>query len=184
MKAALHESVVPAFPIVAKERHTKLWWIVGGAVGMGGAVLILTLGFLRGVEGAAVPDVSLDIYVQHGLTLRPARSGDSVVRGDALELTYSSLEPRFITVVSRSADGATRLLFPEDGVATRLQAGDNTPLLHGPLWVDRGGVDTFYAIFCAQPLAVEPILAALRDGALPGLPANCDFDTVRLKKNL
>jgi hypothetical protein len=103
----------------------------------------------------------LSFYILHDGAVRPGTDGERVQPGDRLEFAYSSERDAFLAIVSIDAARKASAYYEQDGRAARIGASsravlDRSTLLDGTL-----GPETIYALVCAEPIAVTPLLQAL-----------------------
>jgi hypothetical protein len=153
------------------------WALFGGAaLALGALVLILVP---RGEEtatrrkGAPV----FQAYVKGASGVRAVATGDAVRAGDAIQFELPAVDA-FVAVLGRDGAGRAAVLFPAGERAAR-PAG---PARSSNVIDDAPGPETFQVFFCAEPVALEPLRAALeRDAAAPA-PPGCSVEVLTLKK--
>lgn len=132
-------------------------------------------------------------FVKRGDAVARGASGERVAPGDALQLTYTTQAPAHLAVLSVDASGAASVYYPAGPRAERIEPGREVPLPSSVVLDDTLGEERIFALFCADPIEIEPVRAALAarpaslpfpSAALPSppLPASCEVDAVTLHK--
>jgi hypothetical protein len=119
------------------------------------------------LEKAGPVAAPLNFYVQHGLTVRPVRAGDTIARGDAVTMTASSAQQVWLALW-HDLGGTPRAIF-----AGNVGPGDDAPLAVPPIQTGSLPAQTFHALICS---------AAPETAAVHGpLPPGCAAETLTLR---
>jgi hypothetical protein len=135
------------------------------------ATLLITLWPHAGVRRKG-PPVSVGMYVQHGQAVRRALPGEVVAPGDALRFVYSSAEPAYLAILSVDGAGTASVYFPDGPLAVSMPMAEEAALPLGTQLDGVLGAEEVVALFCQQPLQLEPVRQALQatPSVLPQLP--------------
>jgi hypothetical protein len=157
--------------------------IVGAALAAAAAVLLM----LPHEDGASTlrskGAPQLGMVIKRGERTFRAESGARVRAGDLVRFTYSSDRPRHLAVIGLDARVA-QLYFPTEAStgARRVPAGSDAALDFSVELDATPGEEHVYGLFCDEPIALEPVRAALeRERALPEL-AGCAVARLVLHK--
>lgn len=156
------------------------------------AVGVLAIGLGKGLvssdaESSGAPSVrtkggpSIGFYVKRGEHIRRGSSGEVVQPGELVRFTYSTEQPVYFALLHGDAEGAA-VHFPTQPNAEKLHAGRDVPLDFSIRLDALLGTERVYGVFCDDPIALEPVRAALeRTGHIPEL-SRCRVDPVVLNK--
>jgi hypothetical protein len=123
----------------------------------------------------------IGFYVKRGEQVVRGMSGEKVHQGDRLRFTYSSDTASHLGLIYHHARGATTY-FPLEARAAAVRPGHDVALDFAIELDADLGVERVFALFCANPIALEPVRAALQaTGRLPDL-ADCTIDIIVLDK--
>jgi anti-sigma factor RsiW len=103
----------------------------------------------------------LAFYVLHDGAVRPGTDGERVQPGDHIEFAYASAHDAYLAIVSIDAARKASVYYAKDGRAAPLRAANRAVLEQSTLLDETLGPETVYALVCAQPIAVAPLLEAL-----------------------
>jgi hypothetical protein len=103
----------------------------------------------------------LAFYVLHDGVVRPGVDGERVHPGDHLEFAYASERDAYLAIISIDAARKASVFYAKDGYAAPMPAASRAVLDQSTLLDDTLGPETVYALVCAQPIAVAPLLQAL-----------------------
>jgi hypothetical protein len=123
-------------------------------------------------------------YVKYGAAVTPGAAGETVLAGDTLQFTTTT--PRdgaYFALIA--VDGARKasVYYPAGPRAAPIDHGRDVPLGASTVLDDVLGDETAYAFFCAEPIALEPLRAAVeRAPEHPPVPASCELDRVSYVK--
>jgi anti-sigma factor RsiW len=172
---------------------TPAWrrlWIVPAAAAVVSALLLFVVLERRDAPG---PDAAAGtrrkgggaafrLHVGRAGAVLRVVAGDVVHPGERLQLTYSSDEPGFVAVLARDGAGAVSVYFPV-GAATAWPAppGQDRPLPASTMLDGVLGLETIFALHCADPIEIEPVRARLAAGAT-GFPRSCTVEELSLEK--
>ena len=115
---------------------------------------------------------ALAMYVQHGTAVRRAAPGESVSPGDAVRFSITAPAAGFVAVLSLDAEKRASVYFPLGAQAAPTAAGADLALPQGTRLDATVGEEHLTALFCTAPVALEPLRAALEQGAFQ-LPDGC-----------
>ncbi|MDI3287506.1 DUF4384 domain-containing protein [Polyangium sp. 15x6] len=123
-------------------------------------------------------------YVKHGAAVTPGAAGESVYPGDTLQFTYTmQRDDAYFALIS--VDGARKasVYYPSAPRAVRITRGNDVPLDQSTVLDDVLGAETTYALFCADPIELEPLRVAFEAAPdSPPIPAGCEVDRVSFVK--
>ena len=116
---------------------------------------------------------ALRFYVLHDGLVRPGSDGERVEPGDRIQFTYTSDRDAYLLIASIDAAGNASAYYADAERAAEIAAGSGVALARSTLLDATLGPETVYALLCAQPISVAPVLAALqrtpeRAPAVPG----------------
>lgn len=139
------------------------------------AVAVFVLACLGGLAAVALETGSSDApsltaYVQHGLSVRPVRSGAVLAAGDTVALTYSAGKAAWVGIWVQAGPATHRLY------AGPAQAGEGVVVPHPPMAVQL--TQTFYAMFCPSEAALDGVDLSAAVVRMPG----CVVESVRLTR--
>lgn len=163
------------------------WWALSGAFATAAAAAAALILVWR----AAPDDDSvrtkgsdkLGFFVLHAGSIREGASGEIVQPGDRLQVVYTTKQPRYLAIFSRDARGTTVVAFPHGPVASKIEAGTNTPLPYSLELDAASGVETLHGLFCSRALSLEPLRRVLeQDGDRAAWPTGCRVDRVSYRK--
>jgi hypothetical protein len=170
----------------ARARRRRPAWRVAAALGACAAAAALALVVLRppvlrdeGPRTKGTPKAAVFVRSTGG-AVRAVVSGDTVRAGEAVqfELEAPGTDGLYVAVLGRDGTGRASVLLPDGGEAVPLARAPKASFV-----VDAApGPESFHVLFCARPVALAPVRAALaRDGALSP-PAGCRVQRVSLNK--
>ncbi|APR78999.1 Hypothetical protein A7982_04346 [Minicystis rosea] len=181
---------LPAARPVANVRRLARWATPAAAVIAAAAAITM---WIRGVPtggDASEPGTRIKgrprvaFYVKHGAAVTPGASGEIVYPGDALQFTYTMpQEVAYFALIS--VDGAQKasVYYPSTPRAARIVGGRDAPLDASTVLDGVLGKETIYALFCAEPIELEPARAAFQAAPEgPPIPAGCEVDRVSFVK--
>ena len=120
-------------------------------------------------------DISLVIHGE----AQPLADGDTVTAGARIRFEAQGNKPGYIAVVGIDGAKATTVYYPYN--ADRATAISTQRLLPGAIELDATpGDETFYALFSAQPFAIDSVLPAVKGAG--SLPAGIAMSRVVLHK--
>jgi anti-sigma factor RsiW len=177
--AEFRASVTPLRRPRRTGRRVLVWGAGAAALA---ATCFVALQPSQGLRSKGAP-VSLAMYVQHGQAVRRALPGEAVAPGDSVRFVYSSLEPRFLAILSVDGAGVASVYFPDGPEMVRVPAAQDAAL---PLATQLDGVlgeERVVALFCERPRALAPVREALQAsrGALLEVPG-CAVATFQFTK--
>ncbi len=113
-----------------------------------------------------------------------ARSGDSVVPGDRVQLAYSVVEPGYLFVIGIDGTSRATIYFPEPTGSSEVQPGREVELPFSLVVDAVPGAEHFYGVLCrnARPSA-EVARAVETMGPVATLPG-CEVTSLRFEKRL
>ncbi|MGK3999949.1 DUF4384 domain-containing protein [Sorangium sp. So ce1024] len=125
----------------------------------------------------------IGFYVKRGGIVQLGGAGARLQPGDAIQFTYSAAEPRYLVILSVDGASQASVYYPSGPVAARIEPGLDVVLPQSTVLDDTLGAERIHALFCAEPIDVEPLRAALaaRPEAPPAAPG-CDVDTLTAEK--
>ncbi|MDI1481225.1 DUF4384 domain-containing protein [Polyangium sp. y55x31] len=123
-------------------------------------------------------------YVKHGDAVTPGAAGEIVYPGDTLQFTYTmQRDDAYFALIS--VDGARKasVYYPTAPRAVRITRGNDVPLEQSTVLDAVLGAETTYALFCADPIELEPLRVAFEATPdSPPMPAGCEVDRVSFVK--
>jgi hypothetical protein len=129
------------------------------------------------IKGAA----QVGFYVKHGAQVTRGRPDQVVHPGDVLRFTYSSPLPTHFALLGRD-DRRASLFYPRGDETIALAQGTDVALDFGVEIDGEPGQERIFALFCAEPVALLPLLAALEQTSTLPPPAHCSVRELRLRK--
>jgi hypothetical protein len=123
-------------------------------------------------------------YVQRGSAVYRGAPGERLVPGDRLRFVARTREPRFLAVLSLDGEQHASVYYPGGARAAALTAADGEQALPASVKLDAVlGAETLYALFCTDPLPLEPLRAALEQRRAAFVaPAGCELETMLVHK--
>jgi len=123
-------------------------------------------------------------YVQRGAAVYRGAPGERLLPGDRVRFVARSGEPRYLAVLS--LDGAQRatVYYPTGSRAAALAPSEGEQALPASVRLDEVlGPEQLYALFCSEPIALEPVRAALaQQRAAFVAPADCELERMLVHK--
>ncbi len=151
------------------------------AAAMTVAAAVLVAVFVRSDQTRLKGGPSIAYYVKRGSQVTAGDAATVVRPGDLLRFVYTSDRDRHFALFNRDARSAS-VYYPAGVDAIAVRAGQAVPLEFSVELDDVPGDESVYALFCSHRFALEPLRAALADtGRLP-VPAKCQVDILRLRK--
>lgn len=172
---ALHEKfaadVLPrTLPTVRARARRSTKWIGVGAVALAAAAAIaLVLHFKAppakpeepylAIKGSA----GMKIVAQHAGTQLEVVDGVKLAKGDAIRFVVDPNGLPYLLVASVDGDGQVTVYFPVGGKESgRVEDGHKVELPGSIVLDDARGPERVFALFSREPIAAEPVAAALR----------------------
>jgi len=178
---ALKRSV--AGPVRDRRRGPGLIALGAGALAAAAAALLI----LRSTPGTEPPVTrvkggpSVSFFIKHGERVTRGVSGATVQPGDALRFTYSSEAAVHLALLGLDARAAA-VYFPSADRATRVAAGRDVALDFSIELDEQLGEEHIHALFCSEPVALEPVRAALSSTRTLDAPPGCTAQRIVLHK--
>ena len=144
----------------------------GAGIAAAAALLLVLRAPAPALERSKGSGFALAMYVQHGGAVRRAAPGEPVAPGDAVRFSITAPSAGFVAVLSVDPLRRASVYFPLGERAAPIQAGTDLALPQGTRLDATVGDEQLTALFCAAPVALEPLRAALEQGALK-LPDGC-----------
>ena len=158
------------------------------ALGLVGALLIIVVVRrpFSDISGIRVKDKArVGFFLTHGGTTAAGRAGDVVRPGDAVQFVYTSRAPSFLAILAAGAGGHVQVLYPDGAQAAHAPAGHDVVLPRRTVLDDITGHERAVALFCEQPIDIEPVRRAwqARSGVGdPPIPPGCYADITGWEK--
>ena len=152
--------VVPLRP-AARRRWPRIAAAAAASVAMAASVALVAR---RPGERTKGPGFSLSMYVQHGGEVRLAAPGEAVATGDAVRFAVSAPAAAYVAVLSVDPRGRASVYFPLGPRAEPVAAGRDVALPLATRLDDSAGEERVMGLFCASPIELEPVRAALQRG--------------------
>ncbi|HVK63758.1 MAG TPA: zf-HC2 domain-containing protein [Polyangium sp.] len=181
---------LPAVRPVAKVPRLARWAPRVAAMVVAAAALVL---WFRARPAGEDPDdpatrikghPRVGFYVKRGAAVTPGAAGEVVYPGDLLQFTYTmQRDAAYFALIS--VDGARKasVYYPSTPRAVRIPQGSDVPLDQSTMLDAIVGPETAYALFCADPIELEPVRAAFEAAPdSPPIPAGCEVDRVSFVK--
>jgi hypothetical protein len=180
----------PAPPLAASRRRRWLWLGSGGLAAAAAATLLFVQ--VRGGDGEeTVTGKGVQLLRYY---VRDAAAG-SVRQGRPLEVVHPRDQLRFgfdgaavagrrVALLGRDAAGKVTAYFPDASPAAAPLPPTADGLLPYSIALDQTlGRETIYALYCRDPVALAPLLAALaRSEAAVAWPPGCQVERLQLDK--
>jgi Putative zinc-finger len=183
---ALRERHAPDASKIVRPSSARAWrWLSAGATLAAAAVVALAVrpasqseeGGTRLKGGAQV-----GFFVARGGSVFRGHENETVYPGDQLRFVLSTSAPSHVAILSRDGAGAVSVYHSTGQTSARFDALRDYALESSVELDDTLGKETVYALFCAEPFELSPLLRELEHGAeLPTL-AGCTVDTLHLTK--
>ena len=129
----------------------------------------------------------LGIIVKRGERVEAVAPGAAVAAGDRLRFLYTSVDPTHLAVIGVDGTGRATIYVPQAATkasrAERVEAGGDVPLAATIELDETPGAETFYGVFCNEPVELEPIRLALESRAAEHRFPSCSVDRVVLEKD-
>lgn len=158
------------------------------AIGAGAGALALAASVLLLLRDPSVDTTRpkggahLGLFVKRGERVTRGGASEVVHPGDELRFTYTSARPVYLALFNRDAIAAS-VYFPSGaGDAARVAAGNDVALSFSVELDAQLGEERVYGVFCREPFALAPLLAALQEHGEPPALAGCELDAIRLIK--
>lgn len=159
-----------AVPMRPRSRAIRL---VAAAAGLAAAASVLLVLRPPGPrERSKGSGFALGMYVQHGGEVRRAASGEEVAPGDAVRFTVTAPADGYVAVLSLDAQGRGSIYYPTGPRAAPVSAGSDVALPLGTRLDATVGAERIVGLFCASPVELEPLRAALARGG-NAVPEGC-----------
>lgn len=160
-------------------QKTKLWWPLAAAacVVLAAAQALIPSAISTRVKGSE----QIGFYLKRGSQVTRGGPDQVVQPGDVLRFTYTCTEPRYFALIGRDAHSAV-LFYPVGGQATKLPKAADEPLGFGIEVDAQPGTENIYALFCADPVALSPIVNTLDRTAKMEAPRSCVVRELKLRK--
>jgi hypothetical protein len=154
--------VAPTVPVASPRWRAPVAVLLSAAA----AVMLVFVGTRQGGhETRAKGTERLGFFVKHGDSIRRGEPGEHVRPGDLLRFTYSTARMGYLTILSLDATGHADVYYPTGPTAQRIHPASDEPL---PAAVELDSVlgpERIVALFCEQPIELEPVRSSLERGA-------------------
>jgi hypothetical protein len=165
-------------PRVPRERGRTLWLAMAAAAALVVWFVVSPRDPERGEREKGKP--SIGFYVKHRDAIRRGGGGERVFPGDALDFTASTPRPAYLAIISVDGAGTANAYYPDGAAAAFLPAGREQLLPLGVRLDDVLGTERLVGVFCAAPMPVASLTAAIARGE--PLPDGCVTDATTLEK--
>ena len=118
-------------------------------------------------------------FVKRGGWTWAGRAGNVVRPGDAVQFVYTSEKASFLTILTADAGGHVAVRYPDAPQAARAPAGRDVVLPASSVLDDVIGLERVLALFCEQPVDIEPVRRswqAISGAGDPPIPPGCHPD--------
>jgi len=118
-------------------------------------------------------------FLTQGATTTAGRMGGVVRPGDAVQFVYTSRAPSFLAILAAGAGGHVQVLYPDGAQAAHAPAGHDVVLPRRTVLDDITGHERAVALFCEQPIDIEPVRRAWQASSgvsEPPIPPGCHAD--------
>jgi hypothetical protein len=166
------EPLPPLRAVALRPRSRAIRWVAAGAGLAAAASVLLVLRPSAPRERGKGAGFALGMYVQHGGEVRRAGSGEEVAPGDALRFTVTAPADGYLAVLSLDPQGRGSIYYPAGSRAVPVSAGSDLALPLGTRLDATVGEERIVGLFCASPVELEPLRAALERGA-SAVPQGC-----------
>jgi anti-sigma factor RsiW len=187
--AFLAQAPVLKRPVAALPKAPKPWsklMMAGAGVLAAAAAALLMLPAAPGIEPPGTRrkgGPSASFFIKHGERVTRGVSGATVQPGDALRFTYTSDAPVHLALLGLDARSAS-VYFPSGARAVRMAAGRDVALEFSVVLDDQLGEEHIHALFCSEPVELDPLRAQLQSTRALNLPASCTAQRIVLHKAL
>jgi hypothetical protein len=159
-----------AVPVRPRSRAIRLAAAAAGLAAAASVLLMLRTPVPR--ERSKGSGFALGMYVQHGGEVRRAAAGEEVAPGDAVRFTVTAPADGYVAVLSLDAQGRGSIYYPAGPRAAPVPAGSDVALPLGTKLDATVGEERVVGLFCASPVELEPLRAALERGG-SAFPDDC-----------
>lgn len=159
-----------AVPLRRRSRPIRLIAAGAGLAAAASVLLVLRPSVMR--ERSKGSGFALGMYVQHGGEVRRAGSGEEVAPGDAVRFAVTAPADGYVAVLSLDAQGRASIYYPAGPRAAPVSAGSDLALPLGTRLDATVGEERIVGLFCASPVELEPLRAALERGG-SAVPEGC-----------
>lgn len=164
---------LPPLRVVPLRPRSRWIRVVAAGAGVAAAASVLLLlrpsGPRQRSKGAGF---ALGMYVQHGGEVRRAGAGEEVAPGDAVRFVVTVPADGYVAVLSLDAQGRGSIYYPAGPRAAPVSRGSDLALPLGTRLDATVGEERIVGLFCAAPVELEPLRAALERGG-SAVPEGC-----------
>jgi hypothetical protein len=188
---ALRERHAPAASKVVRPSSARAWrWLSAGAALAAAAIIALAVHpATQSGDGEGAPlgtrlkgGSQLGFFVARGESVFRGQENETVYPGDRLRFVLSTSAPSHVAILSRDGAGAVSVYYPTGKSSTRFDALRDYALESSVELDDTLGKETVYALLCAEPFELAPLLRELEHGTELSRRAGCTVDILHLTK--
>ncbi|MGH7284490.1 MAG: DUF4384 domain-containing protein [Polyangiaceae bacterium] len=126
----------------------------------------------------------IGFFVKHGDGVSRGYADEAVAPGDSLRFVYTSATDGYIAVLSVDGSRHASIYYPDGPNAVHANAAVDEPLPNSVVLDATLGREKLYGLFCHDPIALEPVRAALerQPDTSPAIEG-CEVDATSIQKN-
>jgi len=121
-------------------------------------------------------------HVKRDGVVREGGPNEVVHPGDVIRFSYSWSEAGSVAVLSRDGAGTVSVYIADDERTLMTTPGQEVVLPGAVLLDDVTGPESFYGVFCSQPVATAKLEHAIANHPENPVISGCQIDTVRVNK--
>jgi hypothetical protein len=157
------------------------WAVLGLAAAAAIALFVVPTEKERTPAVRSKGKASIGFYVKHGEQVRRGASGERVRPGEVVRFLYSTEQRAYFALLHADAARAS-VYFPSATQASLVAPGRGVALDFGIRLDPMLGAERVYGLFCAEPVALEPLRAGLEAAGELRAVAGCQIDGIVLNK--
>jgi hypothetical protein len=157
------------------------WAVLGLAAAAALALFVVPTEQERAPAVRSKGRASIGFYVKHGEQVRRGVSGERVRPGEVVRFIYSTEQRTHFALLHADAARAS-VYFPSATHASPVAPGRDVALDFAIRLDPMLGTERVYGLFCAQPVALEPLRAGLEAAGELRAVAGCQIDGIVLNK--
>jgi hypothetical protein len=169
----------------SSRRPLNFYWLAASSA----ALIILFTGLWiavfdqRDLGTRTKGDNKIGFFVKHGAKVRQGSPGEVICPGDSLRFVYSSRQPTYLAIVSVDQAQQVSVYYPDGKTAKLIEAGREIALPESVVVDDVLGQETFYGLFCREPVELERIKQIFAGQPnKPPIPDVCTVDSFQIVK--
>jgi hypothetical protein len=157
------------------------WTVLGLAAAAALALFVVPTDHERTPAVRSKGKASIGFYVKRGEQVRRGASGERVRPGEVVRFLYSTERRAYFALLHADAARAS-VYFPSATHASLVAPGREVALDFAIRLDPMLGAERLYGLFCAEPVALEPLRAGLEAAGELHAVAGCQIDRIVLHK--